>query len=221
MMRPTVIARPQRLHGSHRIRSPLAVRRAIIRNEGLSPIFRPASETDIAPPDFAFAPDPYLDYGRYLTDEGGILIIYKDHDLRFRQTLWRVFAWTLFTGLETLFLAPYAPLVDHWINTVALLACAALNYFIVNKPVEIYCRIEIRPDCMIIEGSDVFWSRYMEGGVPTFRPDAEGNQMLCGIYGTRFVEFLTVRRFGENDRMMEVFAAHLADAMQQQWSRPY
>jgi hypothetical protein len=59
----------------------------------------------------------------------------------------------------------------------------------------------------------------MEGGYPAFQPDKKENKILCGIYGTRFVEYLTVRRFDEQDRMMEVFAAHLQDAMQQQWSR--
>jgi hypothetical protein len=41
-----------------------------------------------------FEPDPYVDYGRFLTAEGGVLIVYKDLDLRFRHTLWRLFAWT-------------------------------------------------------------------------------------------------------------------------------
>jgi hypothetical protein len=43
---------------------------------------------------------------------------------------------------------------------------------------------------------------------------------LCGIYGTRFVEYLTVRRFDELDRMADVFSAHVQDAMMQLWSRP-
>ncbi len=58
----------------------------------------------------------------------------------------------------------------------------------------------------------------MEGGWPAFQPDKEGNQILCGIYGTRFVEYLTVRRFDELDRTPEVFAAHVQDAMRQLWS---
>jgi hypothetical protein len=59
----------------------------------------------------------------------------------------------------------------------------------------------------------------MENGWPTLQPDDEGNQQLCGIYGSRFVEYLTVRRFDELDRMPEVFGAHLQDAMQQLWGR--
>jgi hypothetical protein len=95
------------------------------------------------------------------------------------------------------------------------LRSSVINWLIVAKPVELYRRIEIRPDCMIIEEADLFWRRYMEGGWPSFQPDKEGNQVLCGIYGTRFVEYLTVRRFDELDRMPEVIAAHLQDAMRQ------
>ena len=50
--------------------------------------------------DGGFQPDPYADYGRFLTPEGGILIVYKDLDLRLHHTLWRVSAWTAFTGLK-------------------------------------------------------------------------------------------------------------------------
>src|ERR1700688_675556 len=48
----------------------------------------------------SFEPDPYVDYGRYLTPEGGVLFIYKDIDTRLRHTLWRLFAWTASTGAE-------------------------------------------------------------------------------------------------------------------------
>jgi hypothetical protein len=44
--------------------------------------------------------------------------------------------------------------------------------------------------------------------------------ILCGIYGTRFVEYLTIRSFDEFDRGADVFVAHLRDAMQQLWTRP-
>jgi hypothetical protein len=57
----------------------------------------------------------------------------------------------------------------------------------------------------------------MENGLPAFQQDEKGNQVLSGIYGTRFVEYLTVRRFDDYDRMPEVFAAHLNEAMQQLW----
>ncbi|MGJ0391395.1 MAG: hypothetical protein ACR650_01325 [Methylocystis sp.] len=161
-----------------------------------------------------------MDYGRFLTAAGGILLIYKDLDERLRHTLWRLFAWSVFTASEGLFLLHHSPVHTGWMNFIAFLAVAGINWLIVSKPVEIYRRLEIRPDCLILEGTDLFWRRFMERW-PDFHPDEAGNQILRGIYGTRFVEYLTVRRFDELDRMPEVFAAHLQDAMRQLWHHPY
>jgi hypothetical protein len=55
---------------------------------------------------------------------------------------------------------------------------------------------------------------------PAFNADAEGNFVLSGILGTRWVEYFTVRRFDEFDRAPEVFANHLRAAMRQMWSYP-
>lgn len=38
------------------------------------------------------------------------------------------------------------------------------------------------------------------------------------LYGTRFVEYLTVRRVDELDRMAEVIATDMQDAMRQLWT---
>ena len=164
--------------------------------------------------------DPYLDYARSLTREGGILVAYKDLDLRLRYLLWRIFAWTAATGFEAWFLLYRSPVESTWINVLCLLAVAGVNFLIVWKPPEVYRTVEIRPDCMIVEGKDVFWLSRMENVWPAFHPDEEGNQVLAGIYGTRFVEYLTVRQFDDEDRTPEVFAAHLQDAMQQLWAPP-
>jgi hypothetical protein len=164
-----------------------------------------------------FQADPYQDYGRFLTPEGGVLIVYKDIDERLRHGLWRAFAWTAATGFETWLLFHYSPVQSEAINAACLLILAVLNFLIVVKPVEIYRRVEIRPDCMILEGAEVFWLKFMENGLPAFQKNEEGNQILTGVYGSRFVEYLTVRRFDELDRMPEVFAAHLQQAMQQLW----
>jgi len=169
-------------------------------------------------PTFTF--DPYFDYGRSLTPEGGLLIIYKDIDERLRHTIWRVVVWSMFTGFEAWTLFQKSPIHALWIKILCLIAAAVLNWLIVRKPVELYRRVEIRPDCMILDGYDVFWASFIEGGLPSFRPDEKGNQRLCGIYGTRFIEYLTVRKFDENDRMPEVMAAHLQQAMMQLWTRP-
>jgi hypothetical protein len=176
----------------------------------------PASPSSHPP---GFQPDPYVDYGRFLTAEGGILFIYKDLDLRLRHTLWRLFAWTLSTGAEGWFLLHHSPLQTGWITFVCFLAVAFINWLIVASPVEVYRRLEIRPDCMIIEGRDVFWLRFMESGWPTLGSGADGSRVLCGTYGTRHVEYLTIRSFDEFDRSVDVFAAHLQDAMQQLWTR--
>jgi hypothetical protein len=164
-----------------------------------------------------FAPDPHVDYGRFLTPEGGVLFTYKDLDLRFRYTVWRIFAWTVSTASEGWFLFTHSPLQTDWINGVALLAVGLFNWIIVAKPMEVYRTVEVRPDCMIIEGTDVFWVRDMEGAWPYFKLDAELNQVCRGIYGTRFVEYFTVRRFDEFDRMPEVFTFHWQEVTQQLW----
>jgi len=194
------------------------------RTLSLTPIEHPVAPTPLSVP----APvhdsatddaSPYVDYGRWLTAEGGILILYKDLDTRFRHTLWRLFAWTVSTGWEGWYVLHHSPVHALWINLACLLAVAIINALIVARPVEIYRHVEIRPDCMILDGADVFWSRQMEVGWPGFQPDADGNQVLCGIYGTRWVEYLTVRRFDEHDRMAEVLSNHLQNAMQQLWTR--
>ena len=166
-----------------------------------------------------FQPDPYVDYGRFLTPEGGILIIHKDLDLRLRHTLWRLFAWTLATGAEGWLLLHTPLLRNGWIIVACIVAVAILNWLIVRKPVEVYRRVEIRPDCMIIEGADVFWRKFMECGWPSFKSGTDGSRVLCGIYGTRFVEYLTIRSFDEFDRGADVFASHFQNAMQQLWTR--
>lgn len=166
----------------------------------------------------AFQPDPYLDYGRFLTAEGGVLFIYKDLDLRLRYVLWRVLAWISATALEGCYLRDHSPVQNAWVNLVCFLGVAVLNFLIVRKPIEVFRRAEIRPDSMILDDSDVFWLRLMENGLPSFQADKDGNQVLCGIYGTRFIEYLTARRFDDYDRMPEVFAAHLQQAMGQLWA---
>jgi hypothetical protein len=168
-----------------------------------------------------FAPDPHVDYSRTLTEAGGILIHFKDFDLRLRHILWGLLAWSIATGSETWYLLHHSPLHRQWLTFACLATAALANLLIVAKPVEIYRSIEIRPDCMIIGGCEVFWLRLMEAGLPAFYPDEEGNQILCGIYGTRLVQYLSIPRFDELDRAPEVLAAHLQEAMSQLWARPF
>lgn len=166
----------------------------------------------------AFAPGPYVDYARRLTPQGGIAITYKDHDRRFRHTLRRLLMWSYASGLEGWFLLYHSPLYHLWAAVACWVLVAIVNWKIVAAPVETYRTVEIRPDCMIIDGADVFWVRHMEGRRPSIQPDRTGRQVLCGIYGTRFVEYLIVRRCDKLDRMPDVFDAHLRHAMQQLWT---
>jgi len=164
------------------------------------PATRRTAQAVAAPLLAVLQPDPYLDYGRYLTPEGGVLIVYKDVDTRLRHTIWRLLAWAIFTGIAAAYLFHHAPHLIQGEKIAVMLVIAILNCLIVMKPVQLYRRIEIRPDCMILDGSDIFWRKYIEGGFPAFRPDNDGNQILCGIYGTRSIEYLTLRRFDEYDR---------------------
>jgi hypothetical protein len=167
---------------------PVAVPRTFERSSPSIALRRQSAEVLPSPSWGGFQPDPYVDYGRALTPEGGILISYKDLDLRLRHTIWRILAWTSFTGIEGWYVLDHSPVHSGWLNLACFLTVAVINWLIVHKQVEVYRNIEIRRDCMIIEGAEVFWRRSMEGGWPTFQPDKEGNQLLCGIYGTRFVE---------------------------------
>ena len=108
----------------------------------------------------------------------------------------------------------------EWVNIACLVLVAAVNWLIVRKPVEVYRSIEIRTDCMIIEGGDIFWLRWIETNWPVFQTDEndEDNHILCGIYGTRFVEYLTSHRLDECDRTPDVLATHVHDAMTKLWS---
>ena len=222
LMRPNHrLARLQRnIQVLPRIAPPTRLPKTIGRRPSVVSVPDRMTERAVTAPSFDFQPDPYLDYARHLTLEGGVLMIYKDVDTRLRHILWRLGVWSLFTGTEACYFAPYEPAQQRLAAIVALLVLGVLNFLIVRKPIELYRRIEVRPDCLIIEGQDIFWRRYMEGGVPAFNPHKDGNQILSGIYGTRFVEYLTVRRFDENDRMAEVVTAHFKDAIRQQWSRP-
>jgi hypothetical protein len=198
--------------------------RPVIRARPVIESSRPVLRRAVVGPEIeeetAYHLDPYVDYAQVLTEEGGIMLVYKDLDLRWRHTLWQLCAWWSFTGCEAWLALRHLDATHPWVAIASLAVAGIVNAIIVTKPVEIYRRVEIRPDCLILEGEQVFWQRYMDAGWPALRPDAEGNQVLCGIYGTRFVEYLTIRRFDDEDRMPEIFAVHLHAAMEQLWTQP-
>jgi hypothetical protein len=171
-------------------------------------------------PENFLQPNPFVDYARTLTREGGILIQYKTYDMRLRQTLWRLLAWSLWTGADAFFLW-HGPHPQSWLITAGLFLLAALvNWLIVRKRVEIMASIEIRPDCMILDGSEIFWITHMPAMPSMYRGEEEGSLVLRGTYGTRRVDYLTVYRFDENDKAPELLELHIHGAMQQLWMRP-
>ena len=131
----------------------------------------------------AFAPDPYVDYARYLTAEGGLAIVYKDIDERWRHHVRRFFLWAGATGAAAWLVLHHSPVHTLAVNIAAIVVAAIINWLIVRRPVEVYRTIEIRPDCMIIDGHDVFWLAQMETW-PAFTP-ARTIRRCCRAYTAR------------------------------------
>lgn len=199
------------------LRAPLGLRASVRAPERRSPSLPvptpPAERLSAADS----RPSPYLDYSRRYTAEGSIAITYKDIDDRFRWTVLRCALWSAAMSLTGWYALTASPL-PLWVNLPALILMGVVYWLIVRKPIEVYRKVEVRLDCLIVE-DDVFYREEMETW-PSFQPDAEGNLVLTGILGTRWVEYLKVPRFDEFDRAPEVFANHLRAAMQQLWSYP-
>lgn len=174
---------------------------------------------DVSPhaPIDQLVPDPSPDYAIELTTAGGIEITYKTLDERARVKFLAAALWAAATSIDAWFLHANTPPMNALLSVACGLVAALLNLIVVSKPVEIYRSVEIRPDCMIIDRKDVFLVRHLQGW-PGFQPGHLGI-VLCGVYGTREVEFLSLPTFDEFDRTPQVFAAHLEYAMQQLWTR--
>jgi hypothetical protein len=161
----------------------------------------------------------FYKYRRSLTPEGGILINYRDADRRWRITILRIVLWVAMTFVVGWSLRNYSPL-GGGLNLACLILAGVINCWIVRRPIPAARSIEIRADCMIIDGTDVFWLSFIEDNWPQFQPRDEENpddQGLFGIYGTRLVEYTTVFRFDENDCTPETLTNHLNDAMMKLW----
>jgi hypothetical protein len=219
MPRYVQLARPQRRARSARRVACKATVRPIIRTA--HPAIRRFEPPNLDALSFLaeLQESPYVDYSRRLTAEGGVLILCKDLDLRIRVFFWRALAGLAFTGFEAWLLLGNSPVQAEWINESCLFLMVAVNFFILWKPPEIRRSIEIRPDSMVLDGKDVFWLGLMES-LPDFQRNENGNLVMSGIYGTRHIEYLTARRFDDNDRMGEVLAAHVKEAVHQLWLPP-
>jgi hypothetical protein len=175
-------------------------------------------------------PDAYPDFARRYTGEGGVEFTYKDHDRSPAVSLIKIIFWLAAmggTGWYAWAASPYpmklATAGPLTFNIVGLLVMAIIYAVILAKPVELYRSVEVRPDRLILDGAEEFYRDNFECGWPIFQPDGEGEvagAKLVGIYGTRFVEFLTVVRFDEGDRMPEVFSVNLTAAFEQLWVQP-
>jgi hypothetical protein len=163
---------------------------------------------------------PFADYSRHLTPEGGILIAYKDIDRNVGYAMLRIFAWSVATGLSVWMVFSFSGLAF-----LPALGCsvllAAVNGRIVRTKIAVKHTIEIRPDGMIVDGSDFFSIEDMGTNWPGLevKDDDPDRMVIAGVCGTRFIEYMTANRVDECDRMPEVLAADLQDAMEQLWGR--
>lgn len=165
-------------------------------------------------------PDPFPDYARMFTADGSVRFVYKDVDERMRLLVAKVAIWTLATCVTFWFAHKARPIEPAIWNYLGALAMSGLYAWLVYGPAELYRSLEIKPDCMVLDDEDTFWTQHMQMGFPSFRPGEDGHQVLRGIYGTRWVEFLTLRAFDELDRTPAVLSAQIAEAMRQLWMLP-
>lgn len=164
-------------------------------------------------------PNPYIGFSRAFTEEGGIALTYQDVDESLLRTILRICMWVVVMAATGWFILKVSPLQHDILNLTGFALIGFISALILFRDVHVWRTVEIRPDCMIIENEDVFWVDQMELGWPSFRLTEEGHLMLWGTYGTRSVDFLTIRHFDDNDRMPEVFASHFQQAIHQLWSQ--
>lgn len=211
-----------RIHGARlSVRVPkIIVRGFRLKKPGRFIVARPPELLKRIPDDVEVRPTGFDKYARRFTAEGGIALSYKDVERTLPVILSKLVLWSGSCLITYLAGSAWSPIDGFWWNLAAYLvlviACALL--FFRNK--QVHRTIEIRPDCMIIEGMETFWKENMPLGWPGFMPNEAGHFVLAGVYGTRWIEYLTIRRFDDNDRAPEVFASQLAAAMKYQWELP-
>lgn len=162
---------------------------------------------------------PFVDYARILTAQGGILILYTDRARGWLYMLMRIVAWFALTGIGAGLLGMFA--LPSSAQFLSFLLLCGINLFCVTRPIKIRHSVEIRHDRMILDEKDVFWASDIGTNWPELKPkdDDPSRLVICGICGTRFVEFMTANRMDDNDRTPEVLAADLKSAMEQLWGR--
>jgi hypothetical protein len=163
---------------------------------------------------------PFKDYVRILTPEGGILILYKDQDCGWFLMVLRVFAWIMATGVGG-WLIFFVSALSVLQSLFALALLMLVAWLIVRQTVEASHSLEIRPDAMIIDSADVFYAEDIGDNWPQLqiKDDDPDCMVICGICGTRFIEYMTANRLDKNDRTPEVLSADLQAAIEQLWGR--
>lgn len=163
---------------------------------------------------------PFVGYARMLTVEGGILVQYRDLNLDLSCQIVRGL---LISGLLVLggWLIFDAFASSPGVLTTALGLLGISIWLIWNYKVPAHHSIEIRADCLIVDGRDVFYAEDIGDHWPELqaKENDSGRMVLAGICGTRFIEYTTVNRFDECDRTPEVLEADLQEAMKQLWGR--
>jgi hypothetical protein len=164
--------------------------------------------------------DPFNSYVRMLTPQGGILILYKDQYRSLPLAILRVAAWIAATWIGGwLIFCESALSVLQCLLAFALLMF--INALIVRRRIEVSHAVEIRPDAMIVDGEDVFYAEDIGDNWPELqmKDDDPDRMIICGICGTRFIEYMTANRLDKNDRTPELLAADLQAAIEQPWGR--
>jgi hypothetical protein len=163
---------------------------------------------------------PFKDYVRMLTPEGGILILYKDQDRGWFLMVLRVFAWIMATGVGG-WLIFFVSALSTLQSLLALPLLMLVNGLIVRWKIIVSHSVEIRPDAMIVDGKDVFYAEDIGENWPALqmKDDDPDCMVICGICGTRFIEYMTANRLDKNDRTPELLAADLQAAIEQLWGR--
>lgn len=163
---------------------------------------------------------PFAGYSRTLSPAGGLLFHYRERN---RTIMCMLLRWTLasFVTLIGLFLILLFAAPSHRAMAIWLVGLALLVLLIAIARVPKWHTIEIRPDGMIVDGNDVYFAEDIGENWPEVqKADGGGNKLvLAGICGTRFIEYVTVNRYDDNDRTPEVLAADLENAMIQLWDR--
>jgi hypothetical protein len=90
-------------------------------------------ETDFSDDFFPeFRPDPYPDYARRFTEEGGVELVYKDIDESLPRTLGKIALWVLAMLTTAAYLHYASPLADAMSNCIGLIVMAVIYAFILS-----------------------------------------------------------------------------------------